>query len=149
MASCLHNDPATTTWSAPSDGLRCAAATAPIEHELVIVELEAAGDECADPLGAAGDFEHALADAAAEVVVVLRAGGLVSGRFARQGDRDSHAFGDERLERPIHGRGSEPGHLGLGTGEDLAWRERAPLALDGADNGGALSRGSFHGLDEG
>jgi hypothetical protein len=114
------------------------------------VELEAARHERADPLRAPGNLEHTIAATTAEVVVMLCAGGLIARWLTRQLDRDDHAFCDERFESPIYGRSSQPGHLGLGAGEDLHRRERPPFTLDGAENRGALSRRSFHrSLEEG
>jgi hypothetical protein len=55
---------------------------ASVQHQLVSVEPEAGRDERANPLGAPGHLEDAVACAAVEVVMVLRARRLISGRFA-------------------------------------------------------------------
>jgi hypothetical protein len=117
---------------------------ASVEHQLVSIELEAGWHERTNPSGASGNLEDPFAGAATEMVVMLGARGLVPGWFARQLDRDEYTFGHECLERPIHGRSTQPWHLCACAGEDLAGRERSSLTLDSADNRGALPCRSFH-----
>lgn len=88
--------------------------------------------------GAAVDLEDLVAGAAHEVMVVMFAGPLVSGRLAGKLDRDQVTFLNELFDGTVDRRDPDAGHVPLGVLENLFRGERPLDAVEHGDHRLAL-----------
>ncbi len=121
-----------------------ASGTGSVEVDLVALDPHAPGSQAAKVQGTALDLEHLPAAPAFEVVMVVLARGLVAVGGAGKLDGDQMALPDERLDRAVHRRDSQPPGMGSGGAEEFLGRERSRMSGEGPEDRPALPRVPFH-----
>ncbi len=99
-----------------------------VEHDLVPVDAETMGHETLQIGEAAVDFEHPVAGAAAEMVVVALASDFIALRLTRQFHRRQPAFRRQGFERPVDRGDAQTRRIALSSLEDF-FRAQGPVGF--------------------
>ena len=115
-----------------------------VEHDLMILQLEAFGSGGSELRDASLHLEHAIAAPTVEVMMMTLARQLVSWRLAGKLHRGDGPLVVERLQVPVHRRDTEPRDVLPRGFEKLAGAQGVPHLLERSPDRATLAGVSMH-----